>query len=41
MAIVLDHEPVAALAWLSWLLATIAGEWLRSDEELLKLVHAL
>ena len=38
---VLDFDPVAVSAQLSRRPATIMGEWLRLDEELLKLVRAL
>ena len=38
---VLNLDPVAASARVSQCPATIAGEWIQPDVELLKLVHAL
>jgi len=38
---VLDLDPIAASARVTQRPATIAGEWIQPDVELLKLVHAL
>ena len=41
VANVLDFDPIAASARVTQRPATIAGEWIQPDVELLKLVHAL